>query len=399
MTAPGWRRNVVAMTAASFTGFMGFTLVMPFLPVYFGELGVADPGMIALWSGLSLAVTPALTALCAPFWGRLADRVGHKIMVERSLASFVVVMGATAFVTSAWQVLALRTVQGFFAGYGALTITMAAASAPRDRMAAAIGGVQAAQRLGPAVGPLIGGLLAPLVGLRRAFLVVAGIYAVALGVVSVLYREPLAGAGPADGPRERISFRRVLAFDNFVPLMVALFGLQFVDRSFGPVLPLFVAETGTAVDRVVLVSGILFSLMAGSAAVGHNLGARLLARRPARVTLERSSLLAGAAALAFGLSPGLVWMLAASAGLGVGIGIAMTAVYAAAGRTIPASARGAGFGLLTTASLTGLAVSPLISGLVGAGSLRAVFVLDAAALFVLARLVPKAMVDPATNYP
>ena len=69
---------------------MGFTLVMPFLPLYFHQLGVDDVGQVAMWSGLSLGVTPALTALLSPLWGRLADRFGRKIMVERSLVSFVV---------------------------------------------------------------------------------------------------------------------------------------------------------------------------------------------------------------------------------------------------------------------------------------------------------------------
>src|SRR5207253_10399751 len=133
----GHRRNLFAVTAASFIGFTGFTLVMPFLPLYFKSLGVQDVGEIAMWSGLSLGVTPALTALLAPFWGRLADRFGRKIMVERSLVSFVLVMGAMGFVTRAWHVLALRAIQGLFAGYGALTLTMAADSAPRDRMAQA----------------------------------------------------------------------------------------------------------------------------------------------------------------------------------------------------------------------------------------------------------------------
>ena len=94
-----WRKNLFAVTAATFIGFTGFTLVMPFLPLYFQQLGVSDVGDIALWSGLSLGVTPAVTALMAPFWGRLADRVGRKIMIERSLASFVIVMAAMAFVT------------------------------------------------------------------------------------------------------------------------------------------------------------------------------------------------------------------------------------------------------------------------------------------------------------
>jgi DHA1 family multidrug resistance protein-like MFS transporter len=108
----GYRRNLFAVTSASFIGFMGFTLVMPFLPLYFHLLGVEDVGRVAMWSGLSLGVTPALTALLAPFWGRLADRFGRKIMVERSLASFVVVMSAMAFVSRPWHVFALRMIQG-----------------------------------------------------------------------------------------------------------------------------------------------------------------------------------------------------------------------------------------------------------------------------------------------
>ena len=103
-----------------------------------------------MWSGLSLGVTPALTALLSPFWGRLADRYGRKIMVERSLVSFVIVMAAMAYVAGHGRSSRLRALQGFFAGYGSLTLTMAADSAPRDRMASAIGIMQTAQRLGPA---------------------------------------------------------------------------------------------------------------------------------------------------------------------------------------------------------------------------------------------------------
>ena len=121
-----YRRNLFAVTAASFIGFMGFTLVMPFLPLYFHLLGVEDVGRAAMWSGLSLGVTPALTAMLAPFWGRLADRFGRKIMVERALVSFIVIMSSMAFVTQPWHVFALRVAQGLFAGYGALALAMAA---------------------------------------------------------------------------------------------------------------------------------------------------------------------------------------------------------------------------------------------------------------------------------
>src|SRR3982750_4157511 len=152
-----WQRNVFAVTAASFMGYTGFTLVMPFLPLFIRQLGVTDVGEIAMWTGVSLGVTPGLTAILAPAWGRLGDRFGRKIMVERSLVSFVVLFTAMAFVRSVWQVLALRAIQGLFAGYGSLSVAMAAESAPRDRMPSAIGAVQTAQRIGPGVGPGIGG--------------------------------------------------------------------------------------------------------------------------------------------------------------------------------------------------------------------------------------------------
>ena len=68
-----WKRNQAAITAAAFVGFTGFTLVMPFLPLYFQELGLTDVGDIALWTGVTLGVSPAIAALTAPLWGRVGD--------------------------------------------------------------------------------------------------------------------------------------------------------------------------------------------------------------------------------------------------------------------------------------------------------------------------------------
>ncbi len=239
-----WRRNLFAVTTAGFIGFTGFTLVMPFLPLYIAQLGVTDVGEIAAWTGLSIGVTPAVTAVMSPVWGRLADRVGRKIMVERALLSFVVVMAALAFVTRPWHVLALRAAQGFFAGYGAIILTMAAESAPRERLASSIGLVQTAQRLGPAIGPVIGAIVAGVVGLRQTFLVTAGIYFVALLVVLLGYREAPIQRQVTHTAPARTTFGDVLRFDNFLLLMVTIFGVQFVDRSFGPMLPLFVEQIG-----------------------------------------------------------------------------------------------------------------------------------------------------------
>jgi MFS family permease len=390
-----YRRNLFAVTSASFIGFMGFTLVMPFLPLYFHLLGVDDVARVAMWSGLSLGVTPALTALLAPLWGKLADRFGRKIMVERSLVSFVVVMAATAFVTRPWHVFALRVIQGLFAGYGALTLAMAADSAPKGQMAQAIGTVQTAQRLGPALGPVLGGSIAAIVGLRRAFLVTSACYFIALVIMFFMYDDP-APPSPAESDRAsarpggearaagRVTFRNVLAFENFLLMAVVIFGLQFVDRSFGPVLPLYVAQLGTGASRVALVSGLLFSIAAGAGALGHHVCARLLRKRTATGLIATASAVAAAGSLAYLAAGDVRWLFAATAVFGLAIGVGTTAAYTAAAGVIPANVRGAGFGLLTTASLIGLAVSPVVCGLLAATSIRAVFALDAFALGGLA---------------
>ena len=140
---------MLAAAAAGCIGFTGFTLVMPFLPLYIAELGTTDVGEIAMWTGLTLGATPTVTAISAPLWGRVGDRYGSKVLVIRSLIAFILTKAGMAFVTAPWQLFALRALLGVFAGYGALTISMAAESAPRDRMAQAIGMVQTGHRLGP----------------------------------------------------------------------------------------------------------------------------------------------------------------------------------------------------------------------------------------------------------
>src|SRR4029079_16753371 len=99
----------------------------------------------------------------------------------------------------------------------------------------------------------------------------------------VMYEETDVGAQtrPRDEPGAGVTFRNVLAFENFLLMATVSFGFQFVDRSFGPVLPLFVGELGTPPARVAFISGVLFSIAAGAGAIGHHYCARLLQRRTA----------------------------------------------------------------------------------------------------------------------
>ena len=188
---------------------------------------------------------------------------------------------------------------------------------------------------------------------------------------------------PAEKGRA-VTFRNVLAFENFLLMAGVIFGLQFVDRSFGPILPLYVGEPGTAASRVALVAGLLFSITAGAGAIGHHFCAALLRRWTATQLIAGAAAAAACGALVYMAAHDLRWLFLGTPLFGLAIGVGTTAAYTAAAGVIPANVRGTGFGLLTTSSLIGLAVSPVVCGLLAAASIRAVWALDAIGLLALA---------------
>ena len=149
--------------------------------------------------------------------------------------------------------------------------------------------------------------------------------------------------------------------------MLVLFGLQLVDRSFGPVLPLHLGELGYAPEDVPVVAGILFSILALTAALrqsalepgveatfaarGDHLGCRDCGGRAGRV---------------YGVHGASGCWRASLAVVGLCLGTSITTAFAAGGAVIPQDVHATGFGFLTSASLSGVAISPVLSGLVAA---------------------------------
>jgi MFS family permease len=132
-------------------------------------------------------------------------------------------------------------------------------------------------------------------------------------------------------------------------------------------------------------------VLAATASVGHHLTGKMLKTHPPRTIIATVSAIAGVAILLFVWKPAIAVLIAAIALFGVTVGIGMTAAYATAGGIIPHNARATGFGFLTSASLSGLALSPMASGFVAARSIRLVFAIDAVLLALIAAVVVRAM--------
>ena len=147
---------------------------------------------------------------------------------------------------------------------------MAAESAPPEQMATAIGWVQTAQRLGPALGPVIGGTLAHAVGLRGAFLVSAAVYLAAFLLVLVGYREKRHqsdSAHCAPGASDiRASLRPCRTFCcSWARSSACSWSIAASVRSFRCIC----GRSASRPSSVPFLAGILFTVTAGSAAIGN----------------------------------------------------------------------------------------------------------------------------------
>lgn len=372
-----WERNVWALALVVFIAFVGFQFFSPFLPLYVIELGVTDPTRVALWSGVLTAVTPAVSGLLGPLWGRLADRVGRKMMMIRSLVGFVIIVAAMGLVTSVTQLLILRVLQGVIAGFSVFAMALASVSCPKDKVPVAIGRVQGAQLLSVAVGPAAGGYVASHFGLRYAFFVTAGMCAIALVGLILLFNEGRPRDAGDTGPARERSFtlRDVLGLRGFPLVLGLLFIGQFIDRGLSLLVPLKVA-TLPDVTRIAATSGEIISL-AAICATGSALAAGRLAQRwPPERLLLIGLLVGGLPCALMALAPGWQSLMLLRCLTGLCLGGALTLAYSLGGMLVSSERRGAAFGWLALSVQVGTAASPLVSGGLAALSLPGAFLLD-----------------------
>jgi DHA1 family multidrug resistance protein-like MFS transporter len=373
-----WERNVWALALVVFIAFVGFQFFSPFLPLYVMELGVTDPTRVALWSGVLTAVTPAVSGLLGPLWGSFADRVGRKMMMVRSLVGFVIIVAAMGLVTSVTQLLILRVLQGVIAGFSIFAMALASVSCPKERVPVAIGRVQGAQLLSVAIGPAAGGYVASHFGLRYAFFVTAGMCALALVGLLVLFTEtrPPGDAGPATATSDTgFTLRQVWTSRGFPLVLVLLFVAQFIDRGLSLLVPL---KVGTLLDvtRIAATSGEIISLAAICATGSALLAGRLAQRWPAERLLLIGLVAGGLPCALMAFTSGWQSLMLFRCLTGLFLGGALTLAYSIGGSLVTGERRGAAFGWLALSVQIGTAASPLVSGGLAAISLPGAFVLD-----------------------
>jgi MFS family permease len=124
---------------------------------------------VAAVQWVSLVYLLGLVALLAPA-GRLGDAAGRKLVYTYGFAVFTVASAACGLAPSLGVLVCLRLVQATGAAMlQANSVALVTTSAPRDRMRFALGVQAAAQSIGLALGPTLGGLLTSTVGWRAVY--------------------------------------------------------------------------------------------------------------------------------------------------------------------------------------------------------------------------------------
>jgi len=174
--------------------------------------------------------------------------------------------------------------------------------------------------------------------------------------------------------------RDILATPGFVPLLVVLFVGTFAQRSYQPLIPLFVASAGAAPGTVASVTGMIVAGGALAATLSATLASRLVVSFPhARVLVVALSACACGSGLLVCSHTALQFGLLRVA-IGLFDGSILTLSYGLGASVIPVDHRASAFGVLHSGAQIGSAVSPMLSGVLAAGSLRLAFLCNAALL-------------------
>ena len=379
---PHWQRNLWVCVFGSFTTITAMTQLQPFLPLYVGELGVHDPAAIVQWSGVAYGATFFSAGLVAPLWGHLADRYGRKLMLVRASLGMAVAMSLIGLSDSIWHLVLLRLLAGLLGGYSSGSMVLVATQTPRERTGWALGTLSAGIMAGNLAGPLIGGALPPLIGIRNTFFLAGAVIFVSflatLFLVKETRRPPKArdapGSARVGGSQAGGGWAAVPDKRPVFAMLVTGMLLLLANMSIEPIITVYVQQLVPRADQVTMVSGVVMA----AGALGSILSASRLGRLADRVghwNVVIGGLLASGLLLLPQAFVTASWQLIGLRFLmGLSLGGLLPCIAAVIRQGVPDGVAGQALGYSISAQFAGQVIGPLLGGFVGGRlGMRAVF--------------------------
>ncbi len=377
-----WQRNFLAVWPSMLAVTVGLMGMLPTLPFYIEQrFGLTDVRDVEFWTAWTFGAAPLSAAVCGPFWGVLGDRVGRKMMLLRAQLGIAVALGLMPFAEQPEQLVALRVLQGVFAGFIAPAMALVTASAPPEHSGRVIARLQLALALGLAIGPAAAAEVAAAWGRAAVFhtgSIAAGIGFLCVLVFAVEDRRALRPRRHEGGSGVGLALRNPQLLAVLAVAFGMRLGLQMVEpftalwvRQLGPLAVLAPDDPTLALDRtaalaftVLAVAQIAITTRWGRwadrygpmrclAVVASGLAVVLIATSTVRATGSYLALRCVGALLMAGI---------------------MTLAYAAVARRVSTEHRSLAFGLVQSCMQLGIASGPVVGhALIPVVGLRGVF--------------------------
>jgi len=255
---PVWKRNLIVCWFGMFMTGLGMSQIAPIMPLFLQHLGVADTRHVEQLSGLAFGVTFVVSAVFSPIWGAAADKYGRKSMLIRASLGMAVIIFAMGFSVNVPMFLTLRLLQGVITGYATACTILIATQTEDKHVGWALGALSTSNTSGALLGPLMGGWVSEVFGLRNVFFITGAAMFVAFLATAFFVKEEFVRK------EEKVASSRdiwqsvpekgltITLFVTYFILTVGLFSIQ-------PVLTVYITELSKGSDHVALWAGVVFS--------------------------------------------------------------------------------------------------------------------------------------------
>jgi DHA1 family tetracycline resistance protein-like MFS transporter len=381
----GASRGVLLVVFATILiDFVGYTVLIPVLPLYAERLGATPIEIAAILTVYALA-----QLLFLPAWGWVSDRYGRRPVILASLlgtaGSFVLLAASDGI----GMIYAARILAGFFAAsIGTAQAVVTDVTTPSDR-ARGMGVIGAAFGAGMVLGPMIGGLMAQ-VGPQAPFYSVAALALANLAVAWLALPESRRGTASTPAWKE---LRRALVptpirlvaavHERRIGLFLYLFFHLFT--AFAVLEALTTLYASVRFGKQAIDIGLLFMWIGVVLIVTQGILLRRLVALAGEARLVAVGVLTMAAGLAgVALAPSFEWFYAVGSVVAFGNGITFPAFTSLYSKACQAENAGELLGQSQAMATTGRIVGPMVGGwLMESVSLGTPF-LAAGALMLLA---------------
>ena len=375
--------NVVLMSASN-------TMLIPFLPMYLiNELGVTSDN-VNMWSGIIFSVTFIVSAVMAPIWGKLSDKKGRKPMAVRAGVGLAITYFICGIVSSPIQLMFARILQGFAAGLWPAELAIMSSYAPKEKLGFCMGVMQGALTAGGVIGPLLGGVLASVFGMRVSFFISAGALALITLITLIFIKEPPREAKTPEQlalakEAEKVNLLKIPMIRRMLECAVVI---QMAILILQPILTLYVAELHHSMDNVIMLSGMVFSLGGFAGAISAPLWGRYGQShgffRTMCITIAGTGFILIIQSIPSTLTPFAILQFVC--------GLFYAGVYPSINSILvkksPAEQRGRIFGLMFAAQQIGSTIGPLVGGFIGTFfGLKFVFIFAGILMFITSALM------------